>query len=81
MNGTILAVVASGELIAAAIAGFATVAAAYVTVRRPMKREHAENKIIGTGIATALTNLGHTTDRIETKVDTHINDHAKGEFD
>jgi hypothetical protein len=52
--------------------GFAVIVAMIGYLAHTNKREHAEN-------GGKLDQLLRGHDRIETKIDTHINDHAKGD--
>ncbi len=52
--------------------GFAIIVAMIGYLAHTNKREHAEN-------GGKLDQLLRGHDRIETKIDTHINDHAKGD--
>lgn len=63
----------SDLLIASGVSGgFAVIVAMIGYLAHTNKREHAEN-------GGKLDQLLRGHDRIETKIDTHINDHAKGD--
>ena len=63
----------SDLLIASGVSGgFAVIVAMIGYLAHTNKREHAEN-------GEKLDQLLRGHDRIETKIDTHINDHAKGD--
>ena len=68
-----------GVLIALIGGGFGLVGTMITVLAKQNKREHAENGGKLDSIIEATENLknGHT--RIETKIDGHINDHARGD--
>jgi hypothetical protein len=59
--------------------GFGVVIAAIGLLAKANKRDHDTNTAKLDRLIESVKNLRHGHDRIETKLDTHIRDHAKGD--
>ena len=71
MSEPILATVITG--------GFSVIVAMLALLARSNKREHGENGGKLDALIEGQKNLSHGHNRIETKIDRHINDHARGD--
>ena len=68
-----------GVLISIITGGFGVIGSGLALLARANKREHGENSGKLDRLLETTEGLKHGHDRIERKVDTHINDHARGD--